>query len=123
MARVNASKGRKEEKGHGREMRGLFLIALAAFLIISLVSFDPGDPSFNQAVTPKNVSNLAGVVGSYAAGFLVDIFGAGAWFWPLLFLYMGACRFVKRIRIRPVQWVGVFGLFIAFLGWACHLAF
>ncbi|WP_018125228.1 DNA translocase FtsK [Desulfovibrio oxyclinae] len=121
MAKAKATKANKPEgKGHGREMRGLFLLAFAAFLAVALWSFDPSDPSFNQAVTPHGVSNMAGIAGAYAAGLLVDIFGAGAWFWPLLTLYAGLSRFIRRIRIRPVQWLGVVGLYVSYLGWACH---
>jgi len=63
---------------------------------------------------------VVGRAGSYCAGFLVDMFGLGAMFWPLYFLYAGLTRFVSRIKLSFIRWLGVAGLFIAFEAWAMH---
>jgi S-DNA-T family DNA segregation ATPase FtsK/SpoIIIE len=112
-----------KEKGKGRrtEFVGLFFLFLSAFFFLSVLSFSPSDPSFNQAVTPGHaVQNVVGRAGSYCAGFLVDIFGMGAVFWPVYFLYIGLTRFVSRMKLSFVRWLGVAGLFIAFEAWAMH---
>ena len=108
-------------KGRGREFAGLFFLFLSAFLFLSLLSFHPKDPSFNQAVSAGwSVQNVVGVAGSYFAGFLVEIFGLGAMVWPFYFLYLGLSRFVSRIKISKTRWLGCIGLFIAFEAWAMH---
>lgn len=111
----------EERKGRGNEAVGLFFLFLSAFLFLSILSFNPGDPSFNQAVTAgRKVQNVVGYAGSYCAGFLVEIFGMGAVVWPLYFLYLGLARFVARLKLSPLRWLGLVGLFVAFEAWAMH---
>lgn len=120
MARKKST-AQSVHKGYGKEFVGLLFLFFSAFLFLSLLSFHPNDPSFNQSVTPGwNVQNVVGVAGSYCAGFLVEIFGLGAMVWPFYFLYLGLARFVSRIRLSAVRWLGVTGLFIAFEAWAMH---
>jgi len=109
------------KKGRGKEIVGLFFLFLSAFLFLSLLSFHPKDPSFNQSVTTGwQVQNIVGLAGSYCGGFLVEIFGLGAMVWPFYFLYLGVSRFVSRIRMSKSRWAGLIGLFIAFEAWAMH---
>lgn len=118
--RKNTSAG-PARKGRGREFLGLFFLFLSAFLFLSLLSFHPKDPSFNQAVSHGwNVQNVVGVAGSYCAGFLVELFGLGAMVWPFYFLYLSLSRFVSRIRMSKTRWLGFIGLFVAFEAWAVH---
>lgn len=110
-----------KKKGRGREFAGLFFLFVAAFLFLSLLTFHSKDPSFNQAVSLGwKVQNMAGLAGAYCSGFLVEMFGLGAMFWPFYFLYIGLSRFVSRIRITKTRWLGVAGLFIAFEAWTLH---
>jgi S-DNA-T family DNA segregation ATPase FtsK/SpoIIIE len=122
MARRRKTTARTErQKGRGNEFIGLFFLFLSAFLFLSILSFSPGDPSFNQAVTAgRKVQNVVGYAGSYCAGFLVEMFGMGAVFWPLYFLYLGLARFVTRLKLSPVRWLGIIGLVVAFEAWAMH---
>ncbi|NDV19112.1 DNA translocase FtsK [Pseudodesulfovibrio sp. JC047] len=109
------------KKGRGPEILGLFFLFMSAFLFLSLLSFSPGDPSFNQAVTSgASVQNVVGYAGAYCAGFLVTIFGLGALFWPVYFLYLGLAKFVSRLKLSSTRWFGLAGLFVAFEAWAMH---
>jgi len=111
----------EKRKGRSNEFIGLFFLFLSAFLFLSILSFSPGDPSFNQAVTAgRKVQNVVGYAGSYCAGFLVEMFGMGAVVWPLYFLYLGLNRFVSRLKLSPVRWAGIVGLFVAFEAWVMH---
>ena len=109
-----------EPKTLGPELTGLACIFLAAFLFVSVFSFHPGDPTFNQSINPWKVNNLAGSVGSYAAGLLVELFGLGAVPWPLFFLYLGLSRFIRRIRMNGRQWAGLTLLYLLLVIWAQH---
>jgi len=121
MARRQIKSVQPKRKGHGREFAGLFFLFLSAFLFLSLLSFHPNDPSFNQAVSSGwAVQNVVGLAGSYFSGFLVEIFGLGAMVWPFYFLYLGLARFVSRIKMSKTRWFGFIGLFIAFEAWAMH---
>ena len=102
MARRQVQTNVPIKKGRGREFTGLFFLFFSAFLFLSLLSFHPNDPSFNQAVSSGwKIRNSVGVVGAYFAGLLVEVFGLGAMAWPVFFLYLGLSRFLTRLC--PVQ--------------------
>lgn len=42
-------------------------VGLAALLLVALVSYDPGDPSFSVASEPGPVSNRIGPIGAWFA--------------------------------------------------------
>ncbi|WP_243546158.1 DNA translocase FtsK [Pseudodesulfovibrio tunisiensis] len=110
-----------KRKGFARELAGLACLFLSAFLFLSILSFHANDPSFNQAVSKGwKVQNVVGVAGSYSAGLLVELFGLGALVWPFYFLYLGLSRFIRRIRLSRLRWLGICSLFLAFEAWASH---
>jgi DNA segregation ATPase FtsK/SpoIIIE, S-DNA-T family len=101
------------------EIRGLAYLFVAAFLFLCVFSFDPLDPTFNQAVSvARKTSNLAGAVGSYTAGVLVEIFGIGAMAWPLMLAYIGLSQFAERLKMGWFRWLGVGVLVLCVMAWA-----
>lgn len=60
-----------------RWVGGLLLLLVGAGLVALLLSYDPGDPSLNNA-TDAVPQNLLGGVGAYIADFLLQGFGLGA---------------------------------------------
>ncbi len=104
-----------------KEISGLFWIFLAAFLFISMYSFNPGDPTFNQAVSSSwKIKNLIGPAGSYAAGLLVDMVGIGAWLIPFYFLHLGLSSFIAVLKQPWWRWTGLTLLYACLLSWASH---
>ncbi|MDO9632760.1 MAG: DNA translocase FtsK 4TM domain-containing protein, partial [Humidesulfovibrio sp.] len=100
------------------EIKGLVYLFVAAFLFLCIFSFHPDDPTFNQAVTPTwHTSNMAGTVGSYIAGFLVELFGIGAIAWPLLLAYKGLVQFSDRLRLPLYRWAGVTTVILCVMAW------
>jgi len=121
MARRQIKSVQPKRTSHGKEFAGLFFLFLSVFLFLSLLSFHPNDPSFNQAVSSGwVVQNVIGLAGSYIGGFLVEIFGIGAMVWPFYFLYLGLSRLVSRIQMSKTRWLGLIGLFISFEAWTMH---
>ncbi|HWR02392.1 MAG TPA: DNA translocase FtsK 4TM domain-containing protein, partial [Humidesulfovibrio sp.] len=101
------------------EIRGLAYLFVAAFLFLCVFSFDPLDPTFNQAVSvARKTGNLAGAVGSYTAGVLVEIFGIGAMAWPLILAYIGISQFAERLKLGWFRWFGVGVLVLCVMAWA-----
>jgi len=101
------------------EIRGLAYLFVAVFLFLCVFSFDPLDPTFNQAVSAaRKTSNLAGAVGSYTAGFLVEIFGIGALAWPIFLAQIGLAQFIERFRQGWFRWFGVAVLVLCVMAWA-----
>lgn len=100
------------------EMKGVAYIFVALFLFLCVFSFNPLDPTFNQAVSPSHrTTNLAGAVGSYIAGFLVEIFGLGALIWPMLLAWFGLAQFSDRFRLPWYRWAGLGGLVLSLMAW------
>lgn len=111
-----------------RELFGLLLIFWALFLLLSLVTYSPADPSLNQVVSQGHqLQNGAGLVGAYLGGLLVDAFGLVAFAFPLGFAVAGVKRFVPTLPTLWWRWLG-FVLFcvcvasMAEAGWARELA-
>ncbi len=74
------------------ELGGFALLVLAGLLALALVSYAPGDPSFNTA-SGGPVVNLAGSIGAHAADLVLQTIGAAggaavallaAWAWVLI---------------------------------------
>lgn len=71
-----------------KELIGIFLFFLVVFTLISLLSYNPSDPSINNAKAAGEVHNLFGVVGSNMAGFFVFLFGISSFFIPAAILFV-----------------------------------
>jgi S-DNA-T family DNA segregation ATPase FtsK/SpoIIIE len=80
-----------------REIIGILLIAIGLFLFLSLVSYNPADPSLFSYVSSraKGIHNWMGIVGAYISGFLFQGFGFPSFLIPLV-LGFYAFRFILR---------------------------
>ena len=65
--------------------------ALATFLALALVSFDPSDPSFNSTGVSAAAKNFCGYIGSFLSDILFQAFGLTAWFFAIA-AYFAAYR-------------------------------
>lgn len=70
-----------------KEIIGIFLFFLVIFTLVSLLSYSPMDPSLNHATDGKDIHNLFGVFGAYLSGFFIDLFGLGAFWFPMLLFF------------------------------------
>lgn len=103
------------------EILGLFTITFSLFLLVSLLSYDPLDPSFFSSGRGR-VSNYAGRLGAELSGDLFELFGLSALFLPP-FLFLLGFRWIggKLLEPLPVRLMGLslllpsFSLFVALL--------
>jgi S-DNA-T family DNA segregation ATPase FtsK/SpoIIIE len=75
------------------EFIGLILLTLAVLIGLSLVSFNPNDPSFNISRNPHfeaKPANFVGVTGAYAADAMFQMLGYSSVFLPI---YLGVYSF------------------------------
>lgn len=82
---------------------GIALFAVSVFLFLSLISYDPRDPSLNVVTTRPSVSNLCGLIGSYIADGLAQILGIGSFLAPISLL-MVVLRIFSPSRVRLTFW-------------------
>ena len=77
-----------------KEIAGLVWLATGIFLLLSLVSFHNGDPSFNNNLDPDRIHNFCGRVGAYVADLCYQVIGLPALLIPLACLVF-AWRLLK----------------------------
>ncbi len=71
-----------------REIAGIFLFFLLIFTLMSLLSYSPADPSFFNVTPDPKIQNLFGLLGAYLSGTLIGLFGIGAFWIPVLLLFL-----------------------------------
>ncbi len=84
-----------------KEILILSLFFLVIFLLFSLLSYSPADPSINNATAVKNIHNLFGVAGAHIAGILIGLFGLGA-FWIPVLLFLSSVHFFADRSNRAI---------------------
>ncbi|MBI1823138.1 MAG: DNA translocase FtsK [Nitrospirae bacterium] len=84
------------------EIKGVLFLTLSLFLLISLISYDPHDPSFTTS-GKSMVSNLIGLTGSYLSDILLSLFGVTSYLLPVYLFIMG----IKKLR-DPSDEAGAF---------------
>ena len=81
-----------------KEILGVVLVFSLIFTAVSLLSYHPSDPSINRAGASADVRNLFGPVGAHVAGFLIYLFGLGAFWIPVLLLIISLYTFKEYAR-------------------------
>ena len=79
-----------------KEIFGIFLFFLVIFTLLSLVSYEYADPSLFGTKSSGEVQNIFGYVGAHLSGLLIGLFGVGAFWFPILLLYLSFHFFQKR---------------------------
>jgi S-DNA-T family DNA segregation ATPase FtsK/SpoIIIE len=99
------------------EVLAILFIAFAVLLILSLVTYDPKDPSWNSVGPQVRSSNLIGKFGSYLSAFSLSLFGLAALFIPIL-MTMLAVRifFAEELALQLRKIIGAALLIIATSG-------
>ena len=69
-----------------KEIIGILLFFLVILTLISLLSYNPADPSINNATSAGHIHNFFGLFGAHLAGILIGLFGLGAFWIPILLL-------------------------------------
>ncbi|MEA3415816.1 MAG: DNA translocase FtsK 4TM domain-containing protein [Thermodesulfobacteriota bacterium] len=70
-----------------KEIIGILLFFLVIFMLGSLLSYSPADPSIHNAKALGSTHNLFGAFGSYLASVFISLFGLGAFWIPILLLF------------------------------------
>lgn len=101
-----------ESQKRRKEIWGIVFLCTFVFVLVSLISYSPLDPSFNSS-TNRETQNLAGLVGSYTADACFQTFGLAAFFLliPLFLLVIHA--FFPTYLERRLKLISLF-LFIVF---------
>ncbi len=83
-----------------KEIAGLVWMAAGLVLLLSLISFNNNDPSFNNNLDPTTIHNFCGKVGAYVSDLFYQIIGLPALMIPLACLLF-AWRLLKFRDLHP----------------------
>ncbi|MGI9212914.1 MAG: DNA translocase FtsK, partial [Methylococcaceae bacterium] len=67
-----------------RESAFLFHVGISLFLLVALMTFNPGDPGWSHSGGNQPIINAAGRPGAWLADFLLSLFGVTAYLFPFL---------------------------------------
>lgn len=81
-----------------KEIFGVVLVFALILTAVSLLSYDPLDTCINRAGASADVRNLFGPVGAHVAGFLIYLFGLGAFWIPILLLIISLYTFKEYAK-------------------------
>jgi S-DNA-T family DNA segregation ATPase FtsK/SpoIIIE len=81
-----------------KEIFGILLLFILVLTAGSLLSYHPTDPSINTQ-TSGEVQNLFGLLGAHIAGFLIALFGLGAFWVPIVLCVIAFHVFLGSPRI------------------------
>ncbi|NWK56828.1 DNA translocase FtsK [Verrucomicrobiaceae bacterium N1E253] len=115
----NKPKNQKRERSQWpNEVLGILLCGGGLLLLLSLISFVPGDVKFlpwmgdaGEAAQSEGCSNWIGPVGVFLGQITFVTFGAAAYLVPLTMLWMGVAKLVFDARASWRTWTGC-GVFI-----------
>ena len=93
-------------KSRYNEIAAIILVAVAILMLLCLITYHPGDWSFNTS-TSQQTQNWIGVVGSVIADFLFQAVGLLAYALPFLILLVAwKCFRAKSLFIAPTRLFG-----------------
>ena len=81
------------------------LAAVSIYLLLALVSYDPGDPGWSQTGENSRIENAGGPAGAWLADVTFLLFGYLAYLFPLMLGYRAWQVFRGRDRSQGVDWL------------------
>ena len=94
-----------------KELRGMGLGTLGAFILLSFLTFNTADSSLNSWSNEGIIHNLGGKLGAQVSGLFFSGFGLASYLIPLALFYMAYTLFrFKEIRLRSYKLLASFGL-------------
>ncbi len=76
-----------------QDVLGIVFLGGALFVALSLISFNPADPSLNSIGQKMAISNYCGYVGSFLADALFQLFGLSSWLFAIGLFRLGVISF------------------------------
>ncbi len=115
MKKVSGANLHPDELSLKNEIIGIFLLFLTFFLIFSLASYTPHDPSFFHSALSEKISNFGGRVGAELSAMLFNLFGFASYLLVFfLFFYTAFFLFNRKIKNVLSKSGGFFLMLISF---------
>ncbi len=97
-----------------KEIVALFFFTFSLIMLLSLISYNPTDPSFSFYQTSRQkIHNLLGVTGAYLSDLMLQVFGLGSFLLVLIFFQFSLrVLFTLRLNLRFLNIIS--SLFLVF---------
>jgi S-DNA-T family DNA segregation ATPase FtsK/SpoIIIE len=94
-------------KGYLYQIIGLTFLFISSFFFISIISYDPLDPSWNTVVDGP-AQNMGGSLGAISADVIIQFLGKAGYFSVIALLLNGIFYLFKKKYCRSVVWTLIF---------------
>jgi len=81
------------------------LVAVSAYLMLALLSYDPGDPGWSHTGDGSRLRNAGGPAGAWLADVFLSLFGYLAYLFPVMLSYRAWQVFRERDRQPGFDWL------------------
>ncbi len=88
-----------------REGALIGLVAVCAYLLLALLTYDPGDPGWSHTGDNLRVQNAGGPAGAWLADVFFSLFGYLAYLFPVMLAYRAWLVFRERARHPQFDWL------------------
>ena len=92
-----------------REAAFLLLLAVAGFMLLAQLTYDPADPGWSRTGPVAGISNAGGLVGAYWADLSLYLFGYLGFLFPALIGLLATLLYRWQRRNGQIQW-GIIGV-------------
>ena len=100
-----------------KEIAGFLWLGSGLYVLLSLLSFHAGDPSFNNNLHPAAVHNYGGTVGAHLADLCYQLFGLPALLLPAVqFLFAWRLLKFRDVHVRLYKTIAVIILLFSLSG-------
>jgi S-DNA-T family DNA segregation ATPase FtsK/SpoIIIE len=97
-----------------KELQGMALATVGIFILLSFLTFNGNDVSWNSYSSEGGIHNLGGRLGAQVVDLFFSGFGLASYLIPLALLYMAYTLFrFKEIRLRSYKLLASLGLLIS----------
>lgn len=105
----NTQQRQRFEKWQPRLHEGLFIavVVLGLYFILSLSSYDAGDPGWSSTGNHKDIHNIMGRSGAWLADVLFSLIGYTAFLLPVMLAYRSWLLFRLRFTAFDFDWVTI----------------
>jgi len=104
--------------GPWNEIIGLILIGIGIVILLALISYDSGDPSWNSVSEKTRARNWVGPMGANVSNALYQTFGIAALIMPLILFIIGRWQWDDdESEVSKPKILGLFLMIVALTGW------
>ena len=109
---------KQNSTGPWNEIIGLMLIGIGIVILLALISYDSGDPSWNSVSERARARNWVGPMGAHVSNVLFQAFGAASWILPLMLFIIGGWQWDDdESEVSKPKILGFFLIIVAITGW------